>query len=161
MKQRIVKISNIEFTEPIRIKKPVDITQTNIYKGLKQFSQTISDDELIKRSHIGFVLAQLLNSYDCIYDVETITDDDEYQEAVDEIESYVETAWSMRDANLISSIELSDEYYNVEHQTTMYMYFNDWIEFGYKPFIRPTDWDNAFYQVIYEYMRQFLTIEVS
>ena len=159
MKQRIVKISNIEFTEPIRIKKPVDITQTNIYKGLKQFSSTISDDELIKRSHIGFVLAQLLNFYDCIYDVETITDEDEYQEAVDEIESYVVTAWSMRDVH--AQIELSDEYYNVKHQTLLYMYFDDYIEFGYKPFIRPNDWDNAFYQVIYEYMRQYLTIEVS
>ena len=162
MKQRIVKISNIEFTEPIRIKKPVDITQTYIYNGLKQIYPTISDDELIKKSHVGFALAQLLNFYDCVYDVETLTsDDDEYQEAVDEIESYVETAWSMRDAQLASSIELSDEYYNVEHQTTMYMYFDDYIEFGYKPFIRPNDWETAFSQIIYEYMRQYLTIEIS
>ena len=159
MKQRIVKISNIEFTKSIRIKKPVDIAQTVIYEGLKQVYPTISVDELIKKSHIGFVLAQLHNFYDCIYDVETITDDDEYQEAVDEIASYVVTAWSMRDVH--AQIELSDEYYNVKHQTTLYMYFDDYIEFGYKAFIRPNNWDNAFYQVIYEYMRQYLTIEVS
>ena len=160
MKQRIVKISDIKFTRPIKIKKPVDITQTYIYNGLKRF---ISDDELIKKSHTGFALAQLLNFYDCTYDIDTLTpDDDEYQEAVDEIKSYVETAWSMRDANLVSSaqIELSDEYYNVEHQTLLYMYFADWIEFGYKPFIRPCDWETAFHQVIYEYMRQFLTIKI-
>lgn len=163
MKQRIVKISNIEFTEPIRIKKPVDITQTNIYKGLKQFSSTISDDELIKRSHTGFVLAQLLNFYDCIYDVETITDEDEYQEAVDEIESYVVTAWSMRDVDIVQSadIELSDETYDFEYQHTLYMYFDDWIQFGYESYVNPDKWKAAFRQIIYEYMRHFLTIKIS
>ena len=164
MKQQIVQISNIRFTEPIRINKPVDITQTYIYKDLKRTNPAISDDKLIKKSHIGFVLAQLHNFYDCTYDVETITPNDvRYQEAADEIASYVETDWWMDDADIVQSadIELSDETYSFEYQHTMYMYFDDWIQFGYESYIAPSDWKAAFRQIIYEYMRHFLTIEIS
>ena len=164
MKQQIVKISNIKFTEPIRIKKPVDITQTFIYEDLKRINPAISDDELIKKSHIGFVLAQLHSFYDCTYDVEFIMPNDiRHQEAADEIASYVETDWIMDDADLVqsASIELTDEYYNVKHQTTLYMYFDNWILFGYGAFISPDNWKAAFHQIIYEYMQQFLTVEVS
>ncbi len=164
MKQQIVKISNIKFTEPIRIKKPVDITQTFIYKDLKRTNPAISDDELIKKSHIGFVLAQLHNFYDCTYDVETITPNDvRYQEAADEIASYVETDWWMDDADIVQSadIELLDKTYDFEYQHTLYMYFDDWIQFGYESYIAPDNWKAAFHQIIYEYMRQFLTIEIS
>jgi len=55
---------------------------------------------------------------------------------------------------------LTDEYYNVKHQTALYMYFDDWIQFGYESYVAPSDWKAAFHQVIYEYMRQFLTIEI-
>ena len=164
MKQQIVQISNIEFTEPIRIKKPVDITQTFIYEDLKRINPAISDDELIKKSHIGFVLAQLHNFYDCTYDIETITPDDaRYQEAVDEIATYVETDWFMDDADIVQSadIELSDEYYSVKHQTALYMYLDDWILLGYEAYVSPDNWNAVFHQIIYEYMRQFLTVEVS
>ena len=164
MKQQIVQISNIKFTEPIRIKKPVDITQTFIYEDLKRINPAISDDELIKKSHIGFVLAQLLNFYGCTYDVETITPNDvRYQEAADEIATYVETDWLMDDADIVQSadIELSDEYYSIEHQLTLYMYFDDRIQFGYESYMAPSDWEAAFRQIIYEYMRRFLTVEVS
>ena len=164
MKQQIVQISNIKFTGPVRIHKPADITQTFIYEDLQRINPAISDDELIKKSHIGFVLAQLHSFYDCTYDVEFIMPNDiRYQEAVDEIASYVETDWIIDDADLVqsASIELSDEYYNVKYQTTLYMYFDDWIQFGYEAFISPDNWDAAFHQIIYEYMRRFLTIEIS
>ena len=164
MKQQVIQISNIKFTEPIRIKKPVDITQTFIYEDLRRLKPAISDDELIKKSHIGFVLAQLHNFYDCTYDVETITPNDvRYQEAADEIASYQPTDWLMDDADIVQSadIELSDEYYNVEHQTTMFMFFDDWIQFGYESYVAPSDWKAAFHQIVYEYMREFLTVEVS
>mgnify|MGYP001236000442 FL=1 len=164
MKQQVVKISDIKFTRPIRIKKPVDITQTYIYEDLKRINPAISDDELIKKSHIGFVLAQLHSFYDCTYDVEMIAPDDaRYQEAVDEIATYVETDWLIDDADIVTSadIELSDEYYNVEHQTTMHMFFDDWIQFGYESYVAPSNWKAAFHQIIYEYMRRFLTIEIS
>ena len=164
MKQQIVQISNIRFTEPIRINKPVDITQTYIYKDLKRTNPAISDDELIKKSHIGFVLAQLHNFYDCTYDVETITPNDvRYQEAADEIASYVETDWWMDDADVVQSadIELLDETYDFEYQHTLYMYFDSWIQFGYESYMAPSDWKAAFRQIIYEYMRRFLTVEVN
>ena len=164
MKQQIVKISNIKFTGPVRINKPADITQTFIYEDLKRTNPAISDDELIKKSHIGFVLAQLHSFYDCTYDVEMIAPDDaRYQEAVDEIATYVETDWLIDDADIVTSadIELSDEYYNVEHQTTMHMFFDDWIQFGYESYVAPSNWKAAFHQIIYEYMRRFLTIEIS
>ena len=164
MKQQIVQIRNIEFTEPIRINKPVDITQTYIYKDLKRTNPAISDDELIKKSHIGFVLAQLHNFYDCTYDVETITPNDaRYPGAAVDIEIYQPTDWWMDDADVVQSadIELSDEYYNVSHQTTLHMYFDDWIQFGYESYVNPDKWKAAFHQIIYEYMRQFLTVEVS
>jgi len=164
MKQQIVQISNIEFTESIKIKKPVDITQTYIYKDLKRTNPAISDDELIKKSHIGFILAQLHNFYICTYDIETITPNDvRYQEAVDEIASYVETDWFMDDADMVQSadIELTDEYYSIEHQLTLYMYFDDWIQFGYESYVAISDWKAALHQVIYEYMRRFLTIEIN
>ena len=164
MKQQIVQISNIEFTEPIRINKPVDITQTFIYEDLKRTNPAISDDELIKKSHIGFVLAQLHHFYECTYDIETITPNDvRYQEAADEIASYVATNWFVDDADMIQSahIELTDEYYNVTHQTTLHMYFDDWIQFGYESYVAPSDWKAAFHHIIYEYMREFLTIELS
>ena len=164
MKQQIVQISNIKFTEPISIKKPVDITQTFIYEDLRRLNPTISDDELIKKSHIGFVLAQLLNFYDCTYDIETITPNDvRYQEAADEIASYVETDWLMDDADIVQSadIELLDETYDFEYQHTLYMYFDDWIHFGYEAYVASSDWKAAFRQIIFEYMRQFLTVEIS
>ena len=164
MKQQIVQISNIRFTEPIRIKKPVDITQTFIYEDLRRLNPTISDDELIKKSHIGFVLAQLLNFYDCTYDIETITPNDvRYQEAVDEIATYVETDWLMDDADIVQSadIELLDETYDFEYQHTLYMFFDDWIQFGYEAYVASSDWKAAFRQIIYEYIRRFLTVEVS
>jgi len=164
MKQQIVQISNIKFTEPIRIKKPVDITQTFIYEDLQRLNPTISDDELIKKSHIGFVLAQLHNFYDCTYDIETITPNDiRYQEAVDEIATYVETDWLMDDADIVQSadIDLSDETYDFEYQHTLYMYFDDWIQFGYESYVAPSNWKAAFSQIIYEYMRRFLTVEIS
>ena len=164
MKQQIVQISNIKFTEPIRINKPVDITQTFIYEDLRRLNPAISDDELIKKSHIGFVLAQLHNFYDCTYDVETISPNDvRYQEAADEIESYQPTDWLMDDADIVQSahIELTDEYYNVIHQTTLHMYFDDWIQFGYESYVSPDNWKAAFHQIVYEYMREFLTVEVS
>lgn len=164
MKQQIVQISDIKFSRPIRINKPVDITQTFIYEDLKRINPAISDDELIKKSHIGFVLAQLLNFYDVMYDIEMITPNDaRYQEAVDEIATYVETDWLIDDADVEQSagIELTDEYYSVKHQTTLYMYFDDWIQFGYELYVEPSDWEAAFHQIIYEYMRRFLTIEVS
>lgn len=164
MKQQIIKISNIKFTEPIRINKPVDITQTYIYKDLKRTNPAISDDKLIKKSHIGFVLAQLHNFYDCAYDVETITPNDvRYQEAVDEIATYVETDWWMDDADVVQSadIELLDETYDFEYQHTLHMYFDDWIQFGYESYVNPDKWKAALHQIIYEYMRQFLTIEIS
>jgi len=164
MKQQIIQISNIKFTEPIRIKKPVDITQTFIYEDLQRLNPTISDDELIKKSHIGFVLAQLLTFYDCTYDIETITPNDvRYQEAVDEIATYVETDWLMDDADIVQSadIELLDETYDFEYQHTLYMYFDDWIQFGYESYLATSDWEAAFRQIIYEYMRRFLTIEIS
>ena len=164
MKQNIIQISDIKFTRPIRIKKPVDITQTFIYEDLKRINPAISDDELIKKSHIGFVLAQLHTFYDCTYDIETITPNDvRYQEAVDEIASYVEAEWLVDDADIVQSahIELTDEYYNVTHQTTLYMYFDDWIQFGYETYVEPSYWQAALHQIIYEYMRHFLTIEIS
>jgi|SRR5690554_3361802 len=164
MKQQIVQISNIEFTEPIRINKPVDITQTFIYEDLKRTNPAISDDELITKSHIGFVLAQLHNFYDCTYDIETITPNDaRYRGAAVDIEIYQPTDWWMDDADIVQSadIELTDEYYNVKHQTTLYMYFDDWIQFGYESYISTDNWKAAFRQIIYEYMRQFLTIEIS
>ena len=164
MKQQIIQISNIKFTEPIRIKKPVDITQTFIYEDLKRINPAISDDELIKKSHIGFVLAQLHNFYDCTYDVETITPNDaRYPGAAVDIEIYQPTDWWMDDADIVQSadIELSDEYYNVSHQTTLYMYFDDWIQFGYESYVAVSNWKAAFRQIIYEYMRQFLTVEIS
>lgn len=164
MKQQIVQISDIKFSRPIRINKPVDITQTFIYEDLKRINPAISDDELIKKSHIGFVLAQLLNFYDVMYDIEMITPNDaRYQEAVDEIATYVETDWLIDDADIEQSagIELTDEYYSVKHQTTLYMYFDDWIQFGYELYVEPSDWEAAFHQIIYEYMRRFLTIEIS
>jgi len=164
MKQQIIQISNIKFTEPVRIRKPADITKTFIYEDLRRLNPAISDDELIKKSHIGFVLAQLHNFYDCTYDVETITPNDvRYQEAADEIETYQPTDWLMDDADIVQSahIELSDEYYNVEHQLTLHMYFDDWIQFGYESYVAPSDWKAAFHQIVYEYMREFLTVEVS
>ena len=164
MKQQIIQISNIKFTEPIRINKPVDITQTFIYEDLRRLNPAISDDELIKKSRIGFVLAQLHTFYDCTYDVETITPNDvRYQEAADEIAKYVETDWLVDDADIIQSadIELSDEYYNVEYQHTLYMFFDDWIQFGYESYVAPNNWKAAFRQIIHEYMREFLTVEVS
>ena len=164
MKQQIVQISNIKFTTPIRIKKPVDITQTFIYEDLQRLNPTISDDELIKKSHIGFVLAQLHNFYDCTYDIETITPNDvRYQEAADEIATYVETDWLMDDADIVQSadIELLDETYDFEYQHTLYMYFDDWIQFGYESYVAPSCWKAAFSQIIYEYMRRFLTVEIS
>ena len=164
MKQQIVQISNIKSTEPIRIKKPVDITQTYIYEDLRRLNPAISEDELIKKSHIGFVLAQLHTFYDFTYDVETITPNDvRYQEAADEIAKYVETNWLVDDADIIQSadIELSDEYYNVEYQHTLYMFFDDWIQFGYESYVAPNNWKAAFRQIIHEYMREFLTVEVS
>ncbi len=164
MKQNIIEISNIKFTEPIRIKKPVDITQTFIYEDLKRINSAISDDELIKKSHIGFVLAQLHNFYDCTYDIETITPNDpRYPGAAVDIEIYQPTDWLMDDADLVQSaaIELTDEYYNVKHQTALYMYFDDWIQFGYEAYVSPDNWNAAFHQIIYEYMRQFLTVEIS
>jgi len=164
MKQQIVQISNIKSTEPIRIKKPVDITQTYIYEDLRRLNPAISEDELIKKSHIGFVLAQLHTFYDFTYDVETITPNDvRYQEAADEIATYVETDWFVDDADIIQSadIELSDEYYNVEYQHTLYMYFDEWIQFGYESYVAPSNWKAAFRQIVHEYMRQFLTVEIS
>ncbi len=164
MKQQIVQISNIKFTGPVRIHKPADITQTFIYEDLQRINPAISDDELIKKSHIGFVLAQLHNFYDCTYDVETITPNDvRYQEAVDEIASYVETDWFMDDADIVQSadIELLDETYDFEYQHTLYMYFDSWIQYGYEAYLSVADWKAAFHQVIYEYMRQFLTVEIS
>lgn len=164
MKQQIVQISNIKFTEPIRINKPVDITQTFIYEDLKRINPAISDDELIKKSHIGFVLAQLHNFYDCTYDIETITPNDaRYPGAAVDIEIYQPTDWFMDDADIVQSadIELTDEYYSIKHQTTMYMYFDDWIQFGYESYVSPDNWKAALHQIIYEYMRQFLTIEIS
>lgn len=164
MKQNIVQISNIEFTEPIRINKPVDITQTFIYEDLKRTNPAISDDELIKKSHIGFVLAQLHNFYDCTYDIETITPNDaRYPGAAADIEIYQPTDWFMDDADIVQSadIELTDEYYSIKHQTAMYMYFDDWIQFGYESYVNPDNWKAALHQIIYEYMRQFLTIEIS
>jgi hypothetical protein len=164
MKQQIVQISNIKSTEPIRIKKPVDITQTYIYEDLRRLNPAISEDELIKKSHIGFVLAQLHTFYDFTYDVETITPNDvRYQEAADEIAKYVETDWLVDDADIIQSadIELSDEYYNVEYQHTLYMYFDEWIQFGYESYVAPSNWKAAFRQIVHEYMRQFLTVEIS
>ena len=164
MKQQIIQISNIKFTEPVRIRKPADITQTFIYEDLRRLNPAISDDELIKKSHIGFVLAQLHNFYDCTYDVETITPNDvRYQEAADEIETYQPTDWLMDDADIVQSahIELSDEYYNVEHQLTLHMYFDDWIQFGYESYVAPSNWKAAFRQIVHEYMREFLTVEVS
>jgi hypothetical protein len=164
MKQQIVKISNIKFTGPVRIHKPADITQTFIYEDLKRTNPAISDDELIKKSHIGFVLAQLHNFYDCTYDVETITPNDvRYQEAVDEIASYVETDWFMDDADIVQSadIELLDETYDFEYQHTLYMYFDSWIQNGYEAYLSVADWKAAFHQIVYEYMRDFLTVEVS
>lgn len=163
MKQQIVQISNIKFTEPIRINKPVDITQTYIYEDLKRTNPAISDDELITKSHIGFVLAQLHNFYDCTYDVETISPNDaRYRGAAVDIEIYNETDWMMDDADIVQSadIELTDEYYSIKHQTAMYMYFDDWIQFGYEAYLGVADWDAAFHQVIFEYMREFLTIEL-
>jgi len=164
MKQNIIQISNIKFTEPIRIKKPVDITQTYAYDDLKRINPAISDDELIKKSHIGFVLAQLLNFYDYTYDIETITPNDvRYQEAANEIASYVETYWWMDDADAVQSadIELLDETYDFEYQHTLYMYFDDWIQFGYEPHMAPSNWKAAFRQIIYEYMRRFLTVKIN
>jgi hypothetical protein len=164
MKQQIVQISNIKFTEPIRINKPVDITRTYIYKDLKRTNPAISDDELIKKSHIGFVLAQLLNFYDCTYDVETISPNDvRYQEAADEIATYVETDWFMDDTDIVQSadIELLDETYDFEYQHTLYMYFDDWIQFGYESYVASGDCEAALHQIIYEYMRRFLTIEIN
>ena len=163
MKQQIVQISNIEFTEPIRIKKPVDITQTFIYEDLKRNNPAISDDELIKKSHIGFVLAQLHNFYDCTYDIETITPNDaRYRGAAVDIEIYQPTDWLMDDADIVQSadIELTDEYYSVKHQTTLYMYLDDWIQFGYEAYVSPDNWKAVFHQIIYEYMREFLTVEI-
>ena len=164
MKQQVIQISNIKFTEPVRIRKPADITKTFIYEDLRRLNPAISDDELIKKSHIGFVLAQLHTFYDCTYDVETITPNDvRYQEAADEIAKYVETDWLVDDADIIQSadIELSDEYYNVEYQHTLYMFFDDWIQFGYESYVAPNNWKAAFRQIIHEYMREFLTVEVS
>ena len=164
MKQQIIQISNIKFTEPVRIRKPADITKTFIYEDLRRLNPAISNDELIKKSHIGFVLAQLHTFYDCTYDVETITPNDvRYQEAADEIATYQPTDWLVDDADIIQSadIELSDEYYNVEHQLTLYMYFDEWIQFGYESYVAPNNWKAAFHQIVYEYMREFLIVEVS
>ena len=164
MKQQIVRINNIRFTEPIRIKKPVDIAQTFIYEDLKRINPAISNDELIKKSHIGFVLAQLHNFYDCTYDIETITPNDaRYQEAADEIATYVETDWIMDDADIVQSadIELLDETYDFEYQHTLYMYFDSWIQYGYEAYLSVADWNAAFHQIIHEYMKQFLTVEIS
>ena len=164
MKQQIIQISNIRFTEPIRIKKPVDIAQTFIYEDLKRINPAISNDELIKKSHIGFVLAQLHHSYECTYDIETITPNDvRYQEAADEIASYVETDWFVDDADMMQSadIALLDETYDFEYQHTLYMYFDEWLQHGYEAYLGVADWDAAFHQIIYEYMRHFLTIEIS
>lgn len=172
MKQQIVQISNIEFTEPIRIKKPADITDTFIYEYLYRQNdpmlaavrKQLNMADIEAASHRGFVLAQLHNFYECTYDIEFITPNDvRYQEAVDEIASYVETDWIMDDADMVQSadIELTDEYYSIEHQLTLYMYFDSWIRFGYEAFISPDNWKAVFHQIIYEYMRQFLTVEVS
>jgi hypothetical protein len=163
MKQQIVQISNIEFTEPIRIKKLKDATQTFIYEDMQRRNPTMSEDELIKASHIGFILAQLHHSYECTYDIETITPNDvRYQEAADEIASYVETNWFVDDADMMQSadVEVLDETYDFEYQHTLYMYFDDWIQFGYEAYLGVADWDAAFHHIIYEYMRRFLTIEL-
>jgi hypothetical protein len=172
MKQQIIQISNIKFTEPIRIKKPVDITDTYIYEELYRQNdpmlaavmKQLNMADIEAASHRGFVLAQLLNFYDCTYDVETITPNDvRYQEAVDEIATYVETDWIMDDADIVQSadIELLDETYDFEYQHTLYMYFDDWIQFGYEAYVASSNWEAAFHQIIYEYMRRFLTIEIS
>ena len=172
MKQQIVQISNIEFTEPIRIKKPADITDTYIYEYLYRQNdpmlaavrKQLNMADIEAASHRGFVLAQLHNFYDCTYDIETITPNDiRYQEAADEIATYVETDWLMDDADIVQSadIELLDETYDFEYQHTLYMYFDDWIQFGYESYVAPSNWDAAFSQIIYEYMRQFLTVEIS
>jgi len=69
----------------------------------------------------------------------------------------------MDDADIVQSadIELLDETYDFEYQHTLYMYFDDWIQFGYESYIAPGNWKAAFRQIIHEYMRRFLTVEIS
>jgi hypothetical protein len=59
-----------------------------------------------------------------------------------------------------ADVEVLDETYDFEYQHTLYMYFDDWIQFGYEAYLGVADWDAAFHHIIYEYMRRFLTIEL-
>lgn len=163
MKQQIMQISNIKFTDVDGIKMPTDVTQSYVYEDINRLNPTISVEELNRRSKCGLILAQLLNHFNFTHDVEIIRPTDvRYQEAADEIATYKRTDWMMDDADMIHSGLLgetvdTDEF---EHQCTLYMYFDEWIQHGYEAMLGAADWDVARDQIIYEYMRHFLTVEL-
>ena len=172
MKQNIIQISNIRFTDDVRINKPKDIEDTYIYEELYRQNDPMlaavqtqmTEAEVRAASHVGFVLAQLHNFYGCSYDIETITPNDvRYQDAADVISTYVETDWWMDDADMVQSadIELLDDAYEIDYCPTLYMYFDDWIQHGYEALLGVDKWEDAFRQIIYEYMRHFFTVNVN
>lgn len=164
MKQQIIQISNIELTEAANIPKLRDATQTYMYEHLRRTTDFVSDHEMQEAGHRGYILAMLFHHYEFTYDIERITPNDvRYQEAADEIATYVETDWCVDDADAAQSgdYDLLDETYDFEHDSTLYMYFDDWLQHGYESFLGVHVWDEAFHQVIYEYMRRFLTIKIN
>lgn len=163
MKQQIMQISNITFKEVNNIKMLKDVTQSFVFEDIRRLNSTISDNELYNQSKCGIVLAQLLNHYDCTYDIEYIQPTDvRYQAAADEIATYKRTDWTMDDADMLHTgrLGLSVSYYNYTYQHTLYMYFDEWTQHGYEALLGAAKWDEALYQVIYEYMRHFLTVEI-
>ncbi len=164
MKQTIIQISNIKLKDDVRINKLSDATQTYIYEDYKRLNPNVSDYELQEVSHCGYILALLHNAYEFTYDIERITPNDvRYQAAADEIATYAETDWMMDDADSAQSYEFDtlDETYDFEHDTLLYMYFDDWTQHGYEAFLGADEWDAAFDQVIYEYMRRFLQVKIN